>query len=52
MIVDDIKRLREMVDEFYELTTRKKIESDLYLEINNQINKILGEAMSLIVKGE
>lgn len=50
MIIEEIKKLREMIDEFYELTTRSKIESNLYLEIDAQVNRVQGEAMSLIVK--
>jgi len=51
-LVEEIKKLRDMMDEFYELTTRSKYESNLYLEIDEQINKIMGIAMSEAVKKE
>ena len=52
MIVDEIRKLREMIDEFYQLGPRKREESNLYLEIDEEINKIQGLAMSLVVKGK
>lgn len=51
-IVKEISRLREMVDEYYSNTEpHSKMESDLYLQIDNQINNIQGELMSFLVKG-
>ena len=52
MLVEEIRKLREMIDEFYSLTTRSKIESNIYLEIDEQINKIQGMTMSAIVRKE
>lgn len=51
-LIEAIKHLRELMDEFYELSTRSKVESNIYLEIDEQINKVLGLAMSEIVKKE
>lgn len=51
-VVSEIRTLREMVDEFYELSTRSKVESDCYLQIDNQINKIQGMTMSLALTGK
>ena len=52
MIVEEIRKLRDMLDEFYQQSPRSKNESNLYLEIDEQVNKIQGMAMSLIVKGK
>ncbi len=52
MIVEEIRKLRDMLDEFYQQSPRSKVESDIYLEIDEQINKIQGMTMSAIVKGE
>lgn len=52
MIVEEIRKLRDMIDEFYQQSPRSKIESDIYLEIDEQINKVQGLAMSLVVKGK
>lgn len=52
MLVDEIRKLREMINEYYSNTEPHNLtESDLYLQIDNQINLIQGEVMSLIVKG-
>ena len=52
MIVEEIRKLRDLIDEFYEQGPRSKNESNLYLEIDEQVNKIQGMVMSAIVKGE
>lgn len=52
MIVEEIRKLRDMMDEFYQQSPRSKTESDIYLEIDEEINKIQGMVMSAIVKGE
>lgn len=52
MILDKLTELREMIDDFYELGPRKRVESDAYLQIDNKINEIKGLVMSAIVKGE
>lgn len=52
MIVEEIRKLRDMIDEFYQQSPRSKTESDIYLEIDEEINKIQGLAMSLVVKGK
>ena len=51
-MIEEIRKLREMMDEFYQQSPRSQIESDIYLEIDEQINKVQGMAMSLIVKGK
>lgn len=51
-LIEAIRELRGMMDEFYEMSTRSKMESNMYLDINEQINKVQGLAMSTIVKKE
>ena len=52
MIIEELTELRHLIDDLYELGPRSKTESNIYLEIDNQINKIKGLVMSAIVKGE
>lgn len=53
MIIEELKRLREMIDDYYSMTEpHSKIEGREYLEIDNQINKIQGMVMSLILTGK
>lgn len=53
MIVEEIKQLRALIDEWYSNTEpHNRYDSDMYLECNERTNKILGEAMSLVLKGK
>lgn len=55
MIVEEIKELRTLIDEWYDVMppqNKTKIMSDYYLECNEKTNKILGLAMSLSLTGK
>lgn len=41
-IIEQVKVIRGLIDDLYELGPRKKQESDIYLQIDNELNKLQG----------
>lgn len=51
-ILEEVKHLRGAIDNFYDVVNQSnyKLLSDMYLDIDNQINKLQGMIMSLAIK--
>lgn len=41
-IIEQVKVIRGLIDDLYELGPRKKEESNLYMTIDNELNKLQG----------
>ena len=51
-ILEEVKHLRGAIDNFYDVVNQSnyKLLSDMYMDIDNQINKLQGMIMSLAIK--